>query len=586
MNQRWFLSVVVLLAAATICLAWACPKCMKENPDEGSFCDHCGQKRGTKPLPAGGGEPGDETKSPKPGDASEKTLDERIDEAVAKGVQYLWNQQKSDGRWEPFSQDVLVRGKIVRGYFKHPAGNSAIAAYALLESGVSSHEERMAKALDWLGRQSITKTYTLGLRANVWRAANRTTKGKYKARLAKDARQLGNSTKNGAYGHNSFGRPDRTATVDHWNSQYAVLGIWAAHRDNVEVPVKYWQMVMRHWEQTQGPDGGWPYKPKSTDLHQRGSHGTMTAGGVASLFVCFDMLHAGKFITCGGKIDYKPIARGLEWFDKWFEKTIGTVAYDYLYGVERVGLASGHKYFGTINWFETGARMLLEHQDDTGRWGNDVSETAFALLFLARGRHPVAFSKLKFDGDWNNRPRALAFLTRWMGDSLKRDLSWQIVDFGMDLSDWLDAPILCISGEKKPTFSEQELARLREYVSKGGSIFSIAECSGKEFSEGMRAVYAKLFPDYKLVPAEETHAIYTNPFPLRGSPQFSIVSDGLFPLAIHCDQDLVKGWLLQRSPTSKPALQAATNVLMYVTNGKLRNRGTGGQPSDPQRSVE
>ena len=567
MNQRWLLSVAVLLClTAGLCAAdRQCPKCEHQNRVESRFCGECGTKleqQQPEAVPSG------------PGEFS----DREVGTAVANGVKYLFSIQRADGSWplKPHPEE------------KDAVGWTSLAAYALLESGVSVQDPRIQAALRYLTKHDTDRVYSLGTRCNVWLAAERERPGEYSKYLRHDGAKLIRGLYRGGYDYVLGERYAHNSTA-----QYGLLGVWAYRRAGGVVPPAFWRACTDYWVKGQQADGGWGYQVtwirSQKEYNRPTTHATMVPAGVASLFICYDSLAAQQSISRKSGEMPKPIQRGLDWFDKNFAQSLlGQIPvgwmdqyHYYLYGVERVALASGYKYFGNVDWYKEGTKFILARQASNGSFTgghSSLPSTAFALLFLIRGRHPVAFSKLKFDGDWNNRPRDLAFLTRWMGDSLKRDLSWQIVDFGMDLSDWLDAPILCISGEKKPTFSEQELARLREYVSKGGSIFSISESSGKEFSEGMRAVYAKLFPDYKLVPAEKTHAIYTNPFPLGGSPQFSIVSDGLFPVAIHCDQDLAKGWLLQRSTASKSALQAATNVLMYVTNGKLRNRGTGGQP--------
>jgi hypothetical protein len=655
MKRTIFSAGIVLFVAATICLAWDCPKCKETNPDGGKFCGECGTKKpapkppaatgwkcpkckqvnpntadfcgrcgvkvlwkcpqcgegnapsskfcgkcglqkGKRPKPGGGDKPGGENKpppvdrpgKPKPSKGSRKTLDERIDEAIAKGVEYLWDQQKSDGRWEQFNQDVGINGRLVKGYFKYPAGNSAIAAYALLESGVSPQNERMAKALEWLGRQSITKTYSLALRASAWEAANRTTDGKYRDRLVKDARTLMNSTNNGAYGYDVRGKPDKKEITDHSNSQYAVLGMWAAQRDTGEIPIKYWQVVMDYWAKKQKADGSWDYGRSMG--HANTPRASMTAAGIATMFVCKDNLAGSRYATCRGQTeeDTKSIKAGLEWFEKNFEESLKRVStwwWYYLYCMERVGLASGYKYFGTANWFQTGARMLLSQQRDNGRWGNGVSDTAFAVLFLVRGRHPVLFNKLEFDGDWNNRPRDMASLTRWISNSFEKTVNWQIINLRTDVTEWHDAPILYISGAKAPKFTDPDIAKLREFVWQGGTIFSATECGGTLFRKGMLDAYRKMFPTYEMVPLPKTHEIYSAHFKLTGMPRMSAISNGIRPLVIHTDVDVPKSWQMRMWKTQKWAFESAANLYLYLTDGgTLRHRGVSHWPAKPKGS--
>jgi len=205
--------------------------------------------------------------------------------------------------------------------------------------------------------------------------------------------------------------------------------VWAASLANIEVPKEYWWLVEKHWLDTQIQDGGWNYSKSAMT-----STATMTAAGLASMFVCFDNLFTKGFIECNTQNEFKPIKRGLDWFDKNFEDTMkagggGIPSPQYfLYGVERVGLASGYKYFGTSDWYKMGVEMLLKQQDPaTGCWNGDIVQTAFSVLFLIRGRNAVLFNKLEYDGDWNNRPRDVAMETRWITRDFERTVNWQII---------------------------------------------------------------------------------------------------------------------------------------------------------------
>src|SRR5206468_11487151 len=87
------------------------------------------------------------------------------------------------------------------------------------------------------------------------------------------------------------------------------------------------------------------------------------------------------------------------------------VSYD-LFNLERAGLATGFKYFGPHAWYRELAADVIARQEPDGSWGaadrstggaqDRLIETAYALLFLSRGQHPVLFNKLRFDGSWAN----------------------------------------------------------------------------------------------------------------------------------------------------------------------------------------
>jgi len=512
----------------------------------------------------------------------EPTLDARVEKAIDAGIQYLWSQwDAKEAHWEGYGKHIDKNTKKVS--YKYPVGSTALASYALLEAGVTPQDERMGKTLEWMAKQPCTKTYSLGMRASAWEAANRTSNRKYIKQLAADAVTL---VKGGAY----YGRyhydvkgvqTAKSKGFDNSCSQFGVLGVWAAARDgSLEIPVKYWERVMEHWLKSQGPPGGWGYhsamgKDKKTGKVIDVSRPTMTTAGLASLYVCLDNLYGSRYVACRGnrEADIAPIAKGLEWLEKRFAGAVkgGGHWHYFLYCMERVGLASGKKYFGTSDWYRTATLNLLPKQKD-GQWGGVVN-TSFALLFLVRGRHPVLFNRLQYDGDWNNRPRALASLTRWISKNFEKTVNWQVIDIRTSVEQWHDAPILCITGALAPKFSDADIAKLRTYVNQGGTIFSVTECGGRPFTAGIKAAYAKMFPNYELVPLSKDHPVYSSHFPLRGTPKLSAISNGVRPLVIHCDVDLALAWQARNSATQSTHFQVAANIYMYVTpKGHLRNR--------------
>ena len=508
--------------------------------------------------------------------------DRAVEAAIAKGIKYLWSIQKADGSWPMKSHP----------HEKDAVGWSSLAAYALLESGVSVQHPKMQKALDYLTKNDTDRVYALGVRCNVWLAAERERPGEYFKYLRHDGGRLIQSLYKGGH-HYILG--DKHAHNS--SAQYGVLGVWGYRRAGGEVPLGFWRACTEYWVKGQQADGGWGYEVTwirdQKNYNRATTQGAMVPAGVASLFICFDNLSASKFIDCKGGDLPKPIQRGLDWFDKNFVKSLqGKVPigwkdqyHYYLYGVERVALASGYKYFGKVSWYKEGAKFILGRQAGDGSFTgghSSLPSTAFALLFLIRGRHPVAFNKLEFQGDWNNRPRDLAFLTRWMSRTFERSLNWQIVNLQVDVQEWHDAPILYISGSKAPTFSNADLDKLRHYVYQGGTILSATECNGTGFKEGIREAYRKLFPHAELTPIGKDHDLYSDDVyqTIPETVRFEIISNGVRPLVIHTDVDLPMQWQTARAKTGAFAFHAGTNALMYVTDkGKLPHRGTSHWPA-------
>ena len=465
------------------------------------------------------------------------------------------------------------------------AGPTALAVYALLECGVEPKDPKVGKALAWLTRQKLQRTYSLALRANALAAADRYERGKYRSLVLRDARQLAGSTPDGSYGYFSRGRFEKNHGWDNSNSQYGVLGVWAAAQVGVEIRGQVWRFFGTHWRKTQYPNGGWAYKyDLKADSWHNTPRGAMTLGGIASLFVCSDNLAAGSPAGCGKNASDTNIDRGLAWMEKNFLKDVEDhYFYYYCYGVERVGLASGYKYFGKQDWYRLIAERLIERQEAHGRWGGSTYKTAFALLFLARGRNPVLYNKLRFNGDWNNRPRDLAQLTQWIAYKFERPVSWQVINLQTEPDEWHDAPIIYISGSKKFTLTDAEVGKLRTFIQQGGSIFSCTECQGRGFRDSIRKLYKRMLPEYEMTPCQPGHKIYDVHFKLRGRPRFEIISNGVRPLVVHSDDDLPLAWQFKKVATARTQFEGPANAFMYVTDkGHLRGRGVSHWPEKPE----
>ena len=72
------------------------------------------------------------------------------------------------------------------------------------------------------------------------------------------------------------------------------------------------------------------------------------------------------------------IEKGLAYMDKHVGELLDGDFYG-MYGVERIGVAGGRKYFGTTDWYAVGAEYLVRNQGADGsgtRTGNYSSSPA------------------------------------------------------------------------------------------------------------------------------------------------------------------------------------------------------------------
>ncbi|HEX8912837.1 MAG TPA: DUF4159 domain-containing protein, partial [Humisphaera sp.] len=148
-------------------------------------------------------------------------------------------------------------------------------------------------------------------------------------------------------------------------------------------------------------------------------------------------------------------------------------------------------------------------------------------LFLARGRAPVAFNKLDYAAGaaaatgknappppaWNQRPRDVANLTRWLGKTFERNLNWQVVPAAAPLTDLLDAPILYVAGTQALALDDAAKQKLKAYVEAGGMIVFNADCAGPAFNSSVRKLASELFPAYEFRELPPDHPLYTTALP-------------------------------------------------------------------------
>src|SRR5215216_6068575 len=183
-----------------------------------------------------------------------------VDAAVARAVKYLYQVQQN-GNWELVPNPVNQDGPDVKG--KQWGGLTAMATYALLAAEQNPQDKRLAEAITWLLKQDgITGTYAVGLRAQVWQflPEKHPQRNLIRAAVKRDRDLLlgGMYDKPKQENFGFYGYfPKQGGHYDRSNSQYAVLGMWAAEQAGAEVPTKFWEIQNEAWKKAQNQDGGW-----------------------------------------------------------------------------------------------------------------------------------------------------------------------------------------------------------------------------------------------------------------------------------------------------------------------------------------
>ena len=521
--------------------------------------------------------------------------DEEIQAAIDKGKAFLYSKQTAAGRWETDPRRVGSDHAWNNMQGDSYGGFTSAAVYALLASGEDPRDQRIGKAVTFLYNaathdpEDVIGIYALGLRANIWPFLPEDRRSKimsqHDASLISQGMQDGsaNFLTNGMWdygnGKGVAGKHD-SGRLDHSVSQYGVLGLWACVENGAEVDKSVWKRIDDSWRAQQFPDGGWAYSAAPPGSGEETP--SMTAAGVATLFITDDMLNPTRGVDCHGNIANQNIEKGLAWMGTHMEGISGNTYA--CYGVERIGAASGRRFIGGIDWYQFGAEKIVRSQAANGSWvgsfpgGEPIPATAFALIFLSRGREPTMINKLQYDiasptavpGNWNQRPRDLANLTRWVGNRIEHGLQWRTVALASPMSELHDAPILYISGDQSLGFTPEEETKLRDYIVGGGMVVANADCgqSKTQFADSFEKLGQRLFPGAHFRDLTAAHPLFTNQqYPAaiwKSLPRVRGLSNGVREMMVLMPEyDASRAWQVRAEKTGEIAFQLGADLYLY-----------------------
>ncbi len=323
---------------------------------------------------------------------------------------------------------------------------NGLLPYALMASGRAPTDPEVARLLAKIVAKTVNMEY-VGKGEHIYEAGvdamalASADKEKYRPQLEAIANYLIAQQRDDG----SWDYPNQRNGGDTSISQYAMLGLWAAARAGVPIPLRVWDRAAGWHFRTQNPEGSFGYHPFGGT--KGGSH-SMTVAGVGSLCIAkiylsespqpaaerepedestgkskkpekaFGVLEKAAPMEIADPAEPKPvksqddknyrptsskrdldghIGRGLGWLGGkatyTIEKPIGWSKY-YLYGLERASALSRSEKLGGHDWYKEGCQHLIATQSADGAWLNDPggphATTAFAVLFLCRATDKIA----------------------------------------------------------------------------------------------------------------------------------------------------------------------------------------------------
>ena len=498
---------------------------------------------------------------------SDEELVERVRKSIDRGVLYLRKQQTPQGNWE---------GVVLNFLASMDGGATGLVTLALLNSGVKKDDPAVSRALTYLRALPPNKTYVVALQNMVF----------YEAREPKDLVLIQRNADwliDKAIGLKrdkleGWSYPGN-AVADNSNTQYALLGLYAAKQAGARIDDSVWKAIQDFYTRSQHPQGPaagfWTYQSSESDT---AASFTMTVAGVCGLVIAGMGLdqsgqeldpRTGVAAACGLYPENAPVARGMNFIASKFAFEQPNAIFYNVYGIERLGRLSGQRFVGKYDWYREGCEFVVRAQDEqTGAFrkgkgldASDVIASSFALLFLSKGRTPVLVSKFAWgdfrdvgngtfaersvgkagEVNWNRKHNDTRHLVEFASRELFKGvpLAWQVYDprrqnvetdeqILAEVGVLLQSPVLYLNGHGRMPFVGLPGADLgthekilQKYVDEGGFILGEACCGDAEFAASFRLLMKRLFPNNDLRPLPDSHAIWTAFFTDPGLSEFA-----------------------------------------------------------------
>jgi len=448
--------------------------------------------------------------------------------------------QRPDGSWAEHAWGFDSSGVV--------GGHTALICWALLQAGQDPFSEPIHKAVNNLMTVNMGGTYNRSVRCMVLASLARIEPGgRYARAMQADAEfLLQGRMANGRWTYfnpatlkaRGLNTPDRNMLGDNSNTQFAVLALREAAVAGAAVPAGVWRDIRDYWQSEQYENGGFAYRKG-----EGSSYGSMTAAGAASLFIAEDMIRGAR--CCAGELP-EPIANALKWLSENFSATTNPGRDGYwpywMYSIERVAETSGYRYFGDHDWFWEGAAAIVDaFRNKRFNFEGDLSEPAFALIFLAKGVAPMVCNKLDFGDAWNPNPLDAAHMTRYLSTEVfERHLNWQILRLDSAMSLYQEAPLLLITTKKWPPPDDPLAAPLRakvqQFCETGGTLLVDHTCTpDPEFHKNFDAFLEEAWPGRRLRLLPGTHPVYSAHFPLEPKVTLQGLGNGCREYVLLCD---------------------------------------------------
>ena len=378
---------------------------------------------------------------------------------------------------------------------KHKGGITALTTLALLSSGHSSNSPYLQRALDYIWEVQEPSSYVLTLRTSIWAQLPDT----FKRRLAKDTKRLIDtlSLQFGGWGIDATAPHSRTETSP-LTREFGVIALREAYRRGQSIPKICWRSIANATLKAQHKDGGWSYAQSATSGD---SSSNMTVAGLNCL-LGVDEIYGDELSDADSELIQSSINIALQWIDKHATTKTnsgGTALMSYLYALERAAMSCGLSEIRNHDWFRDGASAVIKTHCGVRKAKGSTVNLSFALLFLTRGKSPIALSEFVTHKGEVDPHRVADTITKNISERTEQSLSWKLITNEEHVQSWLTAPLLLIQDINTVP---EDTRKFKEFLDYGGLLVMLA--TGKELRTCV-SFANKLCPTLNVTKTQRSH---------------------------------------------------------------------------------
>ena len=202
------------------------------------------------------------------------------------------------------------------------------------------------------------------------------------------------------------------------------------------------------------------------------------------------------------------------------------------------------------------------------------------LVAQQRIESQFRIGRLKYTGggDWYNDPSEEVNLLKFVRDHTTIDVDPRYEFVELSSENLFSYPVLFITGHGNIHFSDYEVQRLREYLTRGGFLYADDDYG---MDKAFRREMKKVFPDKKFTELPFSYGLYHCQFPFpngvpkthehNGKPPqgFGLFVDGRLAVYYTYESNPSDGWAdpeIHKDPESvrQTALRFGTNIIVWA----------------------